>query len=219
MVNSVALPVVPNSTDLPSSASIAVSTIDPRKTLGQNQETYFRLKAALGLNLRRQIFVAVCDDLILRDRLARQLLVDLSDRAHPSSVHQTPSANLALSRYPRLVGLHLDIKNPNPIHQISRWLAHYPPPQSETIRAPMPAFQILGIEQLSRQPASIQWLFLTYLQGIERSLPALESSILFWVTRPWVRIIPQSAPEFWHCRTAIFEFAGEPTPTINRVKR
>ncbi|HHP7243776.1 MAG TPA: hypothetical protein ACFE0H_03735, partial [Elainellaceae cyanobacterium] len=216
MVDSVATTATPNSINPFFSGSVAVINTDPRKTLGQNQETYFRLKASLGLNLRRQIFVAVCDNLILRDRLVRQLQIDLSEASQSSY----PSSDTRQSvRYPRLVSLSLDIHNPNPIIQISQWLAKYPPPQQGNIRLPMPAFQILGIEQLSRQPASTQWLFLTYLQSIERSLPALESSILFWLPRPWVRIIPQSAPEFWHCRTAIFDFAGEPTPLIRREKR
>ncbi|MGJ3254360.1 MAG: hypothetical protein ACFE0J_24995 [Elainellaceae cyanobacterium] len=216
MVDSVATQATPDLTNPFSSGSVAVINTDPRKTLGQNQETYFRLKASLGLNLRRQIFVAVCDNLILRDRLVRQLQLDLSEASRSSH----PSSETRQSvRYPRLVSLNLDIHNPNPIIQISQWLAKYPPPQRGNLRLPMPAFQILGIEQLSRQPASTQWLFLTYLQSIERSLPALESSILFWLPRPWVRIIPQSAPEFWHCRTAIFDFLGEPTPLISREKR
>ncbi|MBW4581081.1 MAG: hypothetical protein KME42_16060 [Tildeniella nuda ZEHNDER 1965/U140] len=48
---------------------------------GQNQKAYLRLKLAFSLNLRRQIFLAVCDDLALRNRLAARLYAEL---AHPS---------------------------------------------------------------------------------------------------------------------------------------
>lgn len=47
----------------------------------QNQKAYLRLKLAFSLNLRRQIFLAVCDDLALRNRLAARLYAEL---AHPS---------------------------------------------------------------------------------------------------------------------------------------
>ena len=48
---------------------------------GQNQKAYLRLKLAFSLNLRRQIFLAVCDDLALRNRLAARLYAEL---AYPS---------------------------------------------------------------------------------------------------------------------------------------
>ncbi|XHX77573.1 MAG: hypothetical protein RBJ76_24565 [Stenomitos frigidus ULC029] len=48
---------------------------------GQNQTAYLRLKLALSLGLRRQIFLAVCDDLALRNRIAARLYAEL---AYPS---------------------------------------------------------------------------------------------------------------------------------------
>jgi len=174
-----------------------------------NQKTYQRLKAALELNLRRQIFVAVCDNLILRDRLAAELESDLSgQRAH----HRASSRNRS---YPQLVTLKLDLSNPDPLNQIASWLRDFPPPVNRRNQALIPAFQLLGIEQLSRQSASVQWLFLNHLRSIEHSLPVLESSMVVWVTRPWSRMIPQSAPDFWRCRTAVFDFIGEPTPLVS----
>ncbi|XGV95270.1 MAG: hypothetical protein ACAF41_21290 [Leptolyngbya sp. BL-A-14] len=44
---------------------------------GPNQKAYLRLKVALSLNLRRQIFLAVCDDVALRNRLAARLYAEL----------------------------------------------------------------------------------------------------------------------------------------------
>lgn len=44
---------------------------------GQNQKAYLRLKLALSLSLRRQIFLAVCDDVALRNRLAARLYAEL----------------------------------------------------------------------------------------------------------------------------------------------
>jgi tetratricopeptide (TPR) repeat protein len=177
-----------------------VTDISSRKILGQNQLTYQRLKVSLSLNLRRQIFVAVCDDLLLRDRLAAQLQTELAkSKAEPR-------------RYPRLVSLNLNLNDPNPIVQIAQWLRQNPPPTSNRRVAPMPAFQIMGVEQLTRQSAANQRLFFTHLQSIEHSLPLLESSILIWTTQPWFRTLPQSAPDFWRCRTGVFEFIGDPTP-------
>lgn len=180
-----------------------VTDISSRKILGQNQLTYQRLKVSLSLNLRRQIFVAVCDDLLLRDRLATQLHTELAkSKAEPR-------------RYPRLVSLSLNLNDPNPIVQIAQWLRQNPPPTASRRTAPMPAFQIMGVEQLTRQSAATQRLFFTHLQSIEHSLPLLESSLLIWTTQPWFRALPQSAPDFWHCRTGIFEFVGDPTPLQN----
>ncbi|MCY7285490.1 MAG: tetratricopeptide repeat protein [Cyanobacteria bacterium CAN_BIN43] len=180
-----------------------MTDISSRKILGQNQLTYQRLKVSLSLNLRRQIFVAVCDDLLLRDRLATQLHTELAkSKAEPR-------------RYPRLVSLSLNLNDPNPIVQIAQWLRQNPPPTATRRVAPMPAFQIMGVEQLTRQSAATQRLFFTHLQSIEHSLPLLESSLLIWTTQPWFRALPQSAPDFWHCRTGIFEFVGDPTPLQN----
>jgi len=176
-----------------------------------NQKTYQRLKAALELNLRRQVFVAVCDNIVLRDRFAAELEEDLSGQL---SYRASRMAGRRTS-YPQLVTLNLDVSHPDPIAQVSQWLRQFPPPMNRHNRLLMPAFQIIGIEQLSRESASIQWLFLNHLRNIEHSLPALESSLLLWVTRPWSRMIPQSAPDFWHCRTAVFDFIGEPTPWVS----
>ena len=45
--------------------------------LGWNQELYQRLRLSLGLGLRRQVFLVVCDDLPLRDRLVGRLAQEL----------------------------------------------------------------------------------------------------------------------------------------------
>lgn len=171
------------------------------------------MKQALSLGLRRQIFVAVCDDLTLRNRLAARLHAELaisedarrnkSNRLHSSFLEHSSS----FQGYPRLVSLNLNLSQPHPIAQVNRWLAKHPPPDNNP-----PGFQILGVELLTKQPATVQGLFLRSLRGIERSLPRLESSLLLWMPRPWFRAIQQSAPEFWRCHTGLFEFEGEPTP-------
>lgn len=173
-----------------------------------NQATYQRLKLALGLNLRRQIFIAVCDDLPLRDRLAIRLQMDLS------SPHTSQSAQLwgegLVPRDERLITLKLHADDPNPLARVSQWLDQAVPLQNPS--GHLPAFQILGIEQLTRQPAAVQRAFWTHLQEIERGLPTLDCSLLLWMPQPWFRALPQSAPEFWRCRTAVFEFVGDPKP-------
>jgi tetratricopeptide (TPR) repeat protein len=184
-----------------------------RNILGLNQQTYERLKIALNLNLRRQIFIAVCDDLPLRDRLAAQLQAELahfSTFASPKSMG-LPTANAARARaIPKLVTLDLDLNDPNPIAQVAEWISYFPSPHGRQIA--VPAFQVLGIEQLTRQSAAIQSLFLSYLQMVEQDLPLIESCLLFWMTQPWFRMLPEAASGFWSCRTGVFEFIGEPTP-------
>ena len=165
-----------------------------------NLQTYDRLKLSLQLGLRRQVFLAVCDDPAWRDRMVHQLQQDLEQ------AHQTD--------YPAAVTLSLNLSDPNPIAQITQWLKQSPPPTIDGQRIAMPAFQIVGIEQLMRQSLVVQRLFCNYLQNVERSLPRLESSLIFWLPRPWLNLLPDSAPDFWRCRTAVFEFIGNPTPAF-----
>lgn len=202
-------------------ATMTVTETDYHQISGQNRQTYHRLKQALKLGLRRQIFIAVCDDLALRNRLAAQLHTQLTapersnwqeeGRANiaylPSSGNSKVVQSASFNSYPRLVSLKLNLSDPNPIAQLSRWLAQHPPLNNNA-----PAFQFLGVERLTKQPATVQGLFLRSLQGIKRSLPRLDSALLLWVPRPWFRTIQQSAPEFWQWHTAVFEFEGEPRP-------
>lgn len=191
---------VPRAASLfPLSLRAVVTDLPFRRVLGLNEQSYQRLRVALSLSLRRQVFIAVCDDLSLRDRLATRLLQELASHYPPAET------------YPRLVSLTVDFNDPNPITQITRWLAQAPMPRGGR-RPIMPAFQFLGIEHLTRQPAVVQRLFFSHLQSIDRSLAQLESALLFWMPRPWFQSLPQSAPEFWRCRTAVFEFIGDPTP-------
>lgn len=169
-----------------------------QKVSSWNRQTYQRLKLALTLGLRRQLFVAVCDDLSLRNRLAGKLNAELGiteeKRAEP---HHCP----------KLITLTLNPHEPNPLAQIAQWFS-----QNPSSRASAPGFQILGIEQLTRQPPASQRLFLRRLQVIERNFSQLESTLLLWLPRPWFYTIQQSVPEFWQWHTGIFEFEGEPTP-------
>lgn len=196
------------------SSGSSVTEIPFRNTLGLNQQTYERLKVALSLNLRRQIFIAVCDDLPLRDRFAMQLQSELAhvSAASASRVFPPASLNPTESRaIPRLVTLDLDLLDPNPIGQVTEWLSYFPTIQTGR-HITTPAFQILGIERLIRQSAALQSVFLSYLQNIEQQLPSIEACLLLWMTQPWFRMLPEAAPEFWRCRTGVFEFIGDPTP-------
>lgn len=180
---------------------MTVTDTASHKVSSWNRQTYQRLKLALSLGLRRQLFVAVCDDLSLRDRLAGQLDTELG----------VSSAKVAMDihGYPKLVSLNLNLSDPNPLAQIAQWLA-----QNRQFRhsSPAPGFQILGVELLTRQPPAVQRLFLRRLQTIERNLLRLESTLLLWLPQPWFHSIQQSVPEFWQWHTGIFEFEGEPTP-------
>ncbi len=173
----------------------------PQKVSSWNQQTYQRLKLALSLGLRRQIFVAVCDDLSLRNRLAGKLHAELGPSLGRASLDVPGSS--------KLISLKLNLSDPNPLAQIAQWCSQHRQSRSST---PAPGFQILGVERLTRQPPSVQRLFLRRLQSIDRNLLRLESTLLLWLPRPWFHMIQQSVPEFWQWHTGVFEFEGEPTP-------
>ncbi|MBW4692801.1 MAG: tetratricopeptide repeat protein [Lyngbya sp. HA4199-MV5] len=64
----------------------------PQSFSGQNQKAYLRLKLALSLSLRRQIFLAVCDDVALRNRLAARLYAELGYASpKPLAIEATPA--------------------------------------------------------------------------------------------------------------------------------
>lgn len=174
-------------------------SIPSQKVSSSNKQIYQRLKQAIDLNLRRQIFIAACDDLYLRDCLAARLQAELATQDSPID-------------YPRFVSLELDLSDPNPWGSIGAWLTQHQPPQNKGNYSRLPGFQILGAEHLSRHSAAVQWSFLSYLRDIEANLQMCESTLLLWVSRPWLSSIEQSAPEFWQWRTGVFEFEGEPTP-------
>jgi tetratricopeptide (TPR) repeat protein len=174
-------------------------SIPSQKVSSSNKQIYQRLKQAIDLNLRRQIFIAACDDLYLRDCLAARLQAELATQNSPID-------------YPRFVSLELDLSDPNPWGSIAAWLTQHQPPQNTGSYSRLPGFQILGAEHLSRHSAAVQWSFLSYLRDIEANLQMCESTLLLWVSRPWLSSIEQSAPEFWQWRTGVFEFEGEPTP-------
>jgi tetratricopeptide (TPR) repeat protein len=184
-------------------------SIPSQKVSSSNKLIYQRLKQALELNLRRQIFIAACDDLCLRDCLAARLEAELvateTDEISPSPI-----------AYPRFVSLQLNLGDPNPWGSIATWLTEHPLPQNARNYSQLPGFQILGAEHLTRHSAAVQWSFLGYLRDIETHLEVWESPLLLWVSRPWLSSIEQSAPEFWHWRTGVFEFEGEPTPSVRQ---
>jgi tetratricopeptide (TPR) repeat protein len=197
------------------------------ENISLNRQVYQRLKLALSLGLRRQILFAICDDLHLRNRIAARLHSTLAYPVGKILYQQTNTGEFSTPAYPRLVTLRLNLGDPNPIAQINQWLSNYPPPivggstDHPGRPLPIPAFQIVGTEMLTKEPVAVQRLFLNYLRLGEQHLSGqesshfLESSLLFWVSRPWLSAIQQSAPKFWHCRTGVFIFAGEPTPTID----
>ncbi|MEM8602314.1 MAG: hypothetical protein AAGF24_00575 [Cyanobacteria bacterium P01_H01_bin.121] len=177
-----------------------ISTVDSaaQQASDLNQQTYRHLQTALSLNLRRQLFIAICDDLNLRNRMAIQL--------HEELAATTPQK--------RFVSLMLDIEDPNPMSQVATWLQEHSE-FAQAGRQDILGFQVLGIERLTRQPAATQRLFLSYLRTIERNLPWLNSSLLLWLTRPWCYTVRQSTPECWNWCTGIFEFASDPVPLLS----
>ncbi len=159
-----------------------------------NWQVFNSLKQSLSLKLQGQIFLAVCDDLQLRDKLASSLAQELTT-----------------TKYHEFYSLYLNLNQLNFFQHIRQSLQ-----KSQFVKNivshPVIGFQILGIEQMTRQPATMQWSFLNNLGNIDLLMSDLPSNIVIWLTRPWLRTIEQSAPEFWQKHTSIFEFEGEPTP-------
>ncbi len=192
-----------------------------------NQETFLRLQLSLSLNLRRQVFLAVCDDLALRNVLAARLASDLAQSTPtlvvlPAVNDQTqtvvvnappaPGTTGVLPYRSPLVSLDLDFANPNPIAQITQWVKHATTTQHLRNGDSWPSFQLLGIEGLTRKSAGIQKRFLDHLQHLGQNPTGLDSSLILWLTRPWFRMVQSSAPALWQAHTALFQFEGDPTP-------
>lgn len=159
-----------------------------------NWQVFNSLKQSLSGQLQGQIFLAVCDDLQLRNKFANSLTQELT-----------------ATKYHEFYNLYLNLNQPNFFQHIRQSLQ-----KSQFVKNivsnPVIGFQILGIEQMTRQPATVQWSFLNNLANIDTLLADLPSNIVIWLTRPWLRTIEQSVPEFWQKHTGIFEFEGEPTP-------
>ncbi|MEM9771098.1 MAG: hypothetical protein AAF889_05800 [Cyanobacteria bacterium P01_D01_bin.73] len=174
-----------------------------------NQKTYDRLKQSLGLELRRQVFVAVCDDLVVRAHLSQRLTRDRAIATHRGDVIS------------RVVTVTLDPQHPSLQRSIAEGFQQYrqtnrsaPQPYrghvTESSNIVDPVVQLFGIEQVTRQSANTQRQFLQSLNQLpQQSLPDVGVLIL-WVPRPWVHSIRQSAPDFWQWHTGLFEFDGDP---------
>ena len=206
-----------------------------RQLLGVNQQAYQSLKAAMSLDLRRQLLIAVCDDVALQNQLATQLQNDLEEMAAIAHLAADPAMEKAegkgekvaskaispgsLGEWTRpcspdvagqqrsLERLWFDPEDANFTRQIARWMQ-----QTMLTEGALPQVQMLGIEQMTRQPAITQNHFLRSLEKIEALLPRLNTSLLVWMPWPWLRTIQQSAPTFWNWRNGVFEFVSDPTP-------
>jgi tetratricopeptide (TPR) repeat protein len=184
----------------------AVISLDTQTFLGHNQETYQDLHLALQLNLRRQLLLAVCDDVALQTQLARQLEVDLNP-----FVGRSGTATTGQSERSPIVTLRLDTEKPDLVRQVLLWLK-----QHRLLKASaqtIPAFQILGLEQLTRRSPTIQNTFLASLIHVDALITRLDCRLLIWVPRPWMGKVQQAVPSFWRSRSGLFEFAGDPTPS------
>jgi len=200
-----------------SSNSVTELASDHRSSL--NQPIYLRLRLALSLNLRRQVFIAICDDVRLRDRFAAKLQADLETSPLNFGVEELKPKHTTNGKadVPKLVTLNLSLSNPNLLEQIHHWRST----NSRRIKSafdPITSFQIIGIEQLTRQPVHLQRDFLNSLQTLAHQFATVDFNLVLWVSRPWCRSILQSVPEFWQCHTGVFEFEGDPTP-VGEAKR
>lgn len=176
-----------------------------------NRQTYLRLRLALGIRLRRQVFLSVCDDLPLRNQLTQWLVNDLSRSSLPElealPIEATGEVPDSAPRSGlRLVTLTLRPEQPDLQKQIAEWLSH----RRGRIDRSQIAFQIVGIDALTGQSSATQRQFLNSLRALGRHYAQWDLNLVLWVTKPWFHAIRQSAPEFWRWYTGIFDFSGQP---------
>ncbi|MEL7495783.1 MAG: hypothetical protein AAGJ95_17725, partial [Cyanobacteria bacterium J06554_11] len=184
-----------------------------RQILGVNQQAYQALKASLSLSLRRQLLIAVCDSVTLQEQLATQLETDLARSKWTAISFDSGSQGhdaIALER------LQFDPEDGHLPRQVAHWV------RQSTLAGglaggptggQMPQLQMLGVERMTHQPALSQSQFLRSLEKIEALLPRLNTSLLIWLSWPWLRTIQSSSPTFWKWRSGVFEFVSDPTPT------
>ncbi|MEL7328263.1 MAG: hypothetical protein AAGJ69_00255 [Cyanobacteria bacterium J06559_1] len=188
-----------------------------RQILGINQQAYQSLRASMSLNLRRQLLIAVCDSVVLQNQLASQLEQDLAEKSWLATQARGSSSSLALtnSGTPLSISLRLErLTFDSEDAHLPRQVAHWVRQATLSGSTILPQVQMLGIEQMTRQPAIIQNHFLRSLEQIEALLPRLNTSLLVWVPWPWLRTIQSSSPNFWKWRNGVFEFVSDPTPTV-----
>ncbi|MGF1520489.1 MAG: hypothetical protein ACFCVB_22215 [Nodosilinea sp.] len=182
-------------------------SLNSQTYLGHNQEAYQELRLALQLNLRRQLLLAVCDDAALQEQLAQRLEANFSPL--PDTVPLAPEVR---ARQLTLVTLRLSGDRPDLVREVLLWLKHQRRRQGSLPTTPV--FQIVGIEQLTRQSPTVQNRFLASLIRVDALLTQLDCRLVVWVPRPWLGKIRQSVPGFWRSRSGLFEFVGEPnSPT------
>jgi len=178
-----------------------------RQILGVNQQAYQALKASMSLNLRRQLLIAVCDSATLQEQLATQLEDDLTRERVGIDRFDSSGNGMSSVALDRLV---FDPEDAHLPRQVAQWVR-----QTMLSEGRLPQLQMLGIEQMTRQSASVQNHFLRSLEKVEALLARLNTSLLIWVPWPWLRTIQSSAPTFWRWRSGVFEFVSDPTPTAS----
>ncbi|PSN19054.1 hypothetical protein C7271_09295 [filamentous cyanobacterium CCP5] len=166
--------------------------------MGINQEAYHQLHLTAGLSLRRQLFFAVCDDIVLQGQLAYQLDADYGDEEAAASSSTT------------IVTFWIDPQQPSPLRPILDWLKHH---RLQGKSSEVPLFQVLGIDRLTQQSPAVQNQFLASLSRLELLLTRVDMSLLLWLPRPWLQKLKRGVPGFWRMRSRLFEFAGEPSPS------
>lgn len=158
-------------------------------TTEANQQQYQSLCQALSLELRRQLFVVVCDDYHLRQWIFQQLQEDMA-------LLQPPTMMVALPLTP---------EQPNFLISIAQWLENQPHPPKRV------HFHIVNVEGLGQASLEMQDQFLRHLRQASRYLTQLQFNLVVWVSRPWRTSLEAAVPEFWRWHTGMFPFEGEPS--------
>ena len=206
--NSMAIASLPSTN--PNTAAIPTALGSPLELSPWNQHTYERIKLSLELDLRRQVFVVVCDDLVVRAHVSNRLI---RDRATLSSAGQVVSPVMAIALDPEAPHLHGPLTRAfcHP-QSLPNSLAGRGTMTGDPLLGQDPVVQLFGIEQLTRQCARLQQQFLNELNGLPQHPLPNAGALLLWIPRPWLHSIRQSAPAFWEWHTGLFEFEGDPRP-------
>ena len=210
--NSMAIASLPSNN--PNTGAIPAALGSPLELSPWNQHTYERIKLSLELDLRRQVFVVVCDDLVVRAHVSNRLI---RDRATLSATGQVVSPVTVITLDPEVPHLHGPLTRAFCHPQLSpNRLAGAGTMTGDPLLGRDPVVQLFGIEQLTRQCARLQQQFLNELNGLPQHPLPNAGALLLWIPRPWLHSIRQSAPEFWEWHTGLFEFEGDPRPLEGR---
>ncbi len=165
----------------------------------KNQTALEDLLVAIEANgSRLGIFIAVCDDLALRE----EIIGEYEHRLAPSFRHHR---------------LKLDRREPS----IKALIRHQVSQDAYLQQPNLAIMTITGSERLLAirlgNERSEQEVFFGYLQWTREGLRAFPFAIVLWVTHEMLKKLSRQAPDFWSWRQDVFRFDSEENIPISYI--